>query len=252
MARLGPRRVGELADASVPLEDEDELAADAVAVVESDLTVIATPELAHEASEAGTRLGAAVGLGAKRAFDVVAVVVAAPLWVLVYAVVATVVLFLDGRPIHYVEDRVGREGRTFRCRKFRSMRVDPDARPDDPSRFAKPERDDRRTPVGRVLRRLSLDELPQLWNVLRGEMSLVGPRPLVPAEVERHYGLAARTLLSVRPGLTGPWQVSGRSTLPIERRVDLDLRYVRERSFLGDVAILVRTIPSVIRGVGAF
>ena len=110
--------------------------------------------------------------------------------------------------------------------------------------------DPRLTRLGRVLRRTSLDELPQLWNVLRGEMSLVGPRPVVPDEV-REYGEYARLLLRVKPGLTGAWQVSGRSAVGYPERARLDLAYVAGRSLADDLRILARTIPAVLGRRGA-
>jgi len=109
--------------------------------------------------------------------------------------------------------------------------------------------DPRVTAVGRWLRRLSLDELPQLWNILRGEMSLVGPRPKLPNEREL-YGNALELVLSVKPGLTGLWQVSGRSSLSYEQRIALDVAYVRERTLLGDIAICVRTAGQLLQPDG--
>jgi len=110
--------------------------------------------------------------------------------------------------------------------------------------------DDRITPLGRVLRRTSLDELPQLWNVLRGDMSLVGPRAIVPEELAE-YGEYGRMLLRVKPGLTGLWQVSGRSTIGYPERALLDLGYVEGRTLVQDLEILLRTLPAVIRQRGA-
>jgi lipopolysaccharide/colanic/teichoic acid biosynthesis glycosyltransferase len=111
--------------------------------------------------------------------------------------------------------------------------------------------DPRVTPVGSFLRRTSLDEVPQFWNVLRGEMSVVGPRPVVPAELVTMYGQDAPMLLSVMPGLTGLWQVEGRSALPYAERVRLDLAYVRTRSFRLDFLIVLRTPGAVLTGKGA-
>jgi len=111
--------------------------------------------------------------------------------------------------------------------------------------------DPRITPVGRFIRRFSIDELPQLWCVLRGDMTLVGPRPPIPSEVAR-YGLKDRYRLSVKPGLTCIWQVSGRSEIPFEQQVELDIEYIQRQSIAADVKLLARTVPAVVRGRGAY
>lgn len=168
----------------------------------------------------------------------------------------------DGGPILFGQTRVGRQGRTFTCWKFRSMVVDSDARlrahlAADPAaqvewaRDHKLRDDPRITPFGRFLRASSLDELPQLWNVLAGEMSLVGPRPIVPAEIVR-YSYHFPDYCSCRPGLTGLWQVSGRNDVSYDKRVALDVQYVRNRSLGLYVAIVVRTIPSVMARRGSY
>ena len=157
--------------------------------------------------------------------------------------------------------RIGRDGRTFGCLKFRSMVTNGDAvlvahlaanpaarREWDETR--KLTQDPRITPIGAVLRKTSLDELPQLVNVLRGEMSLVGPRPIVSAEIER-YGTAFKTCFSVTPGVTGLWQVSGRSDCTYAERVALDLDYATRWSFSRDIAIMLRTIPAVLAQRGS-
>jgi lipopolysaccharide/colanic/teichoic acid biosynthesis glycosyltransferase len=115
----------------------------------------------------------------------------------------------------------------------------------------KMKRDPRITPVGRLIRRSSVDELPQLWCVVKGEMSLVGPRPPIPNEVAR-YTLADRARLTVTPGLTCIWQVSGRSEIPFPRQVEMDVRYIREQSLVNDLRLLLATIPALIRGRGAY
>ena len=177
----------------------------------------------------------------------------------------TVAVGADGGPTFFSHKRVGRGGRTFGCLKFRSMRPDADrllaellAR--DPSARAEWEatrklrRDPRVTPVGRLLRATSLDELPQLINVLRGDMSLVGPRPVVQEELEQHYApaAAATDYLSVRPGVTGPWQVSGRSDMTYRERVVLDAHYARNPSLRKDLAVLAWTVVVVVRCRGAY
>ena len=154
-------------------------------------------------------------------------------------------------PVFYIQRRVGRNYQLFGCIKFRTMRADADAvlarvLESDPSLRAEFERDfklkcdPRITPLGRFLRRSSLDELPQFLNVLRGEMSVVGPRPIVEDELVR-YGSYMDEVASVRPGLTGLWQVSGRNNLSYNQRVQLDLTYARGRSFALDIAIIFRT-----------
>jgi Undecaprenyl-phosphate galactose phosphotransferase WbaP len=168
----------------------------------------------------------------------------------------------DGGPALFGHQRVGMHGRPFRCLKFRTMAVDSDrilrdllAR--DPAAAAEWARDfklradPRVTPIGRFLRKSSLDELPQLFNVLRGDMSLVGPRPIVEAEVAR-YGDDAGYYLEARPGITGLWQVSGRNDVSYDRRVAMDAWYVRNWSIWHDIAILCRTIPSVLGRQGVY
>ncbi|WP_431269481.1 sugar transferase [Dankookia sp. P2] len=169
----------------------------------------------------------------------------------------------DGGPVFYAHERVGRGGRRFGCLKFRSMVTDSQARlaallEADPAARAEWEatrklRDDPRvTRTGRFLRATSLDELPQLINVLRGEMSLVGPRPVVAAELAAHYGAAAEYYLSVRPGITGLWQISGRSETSYDTRVALDTRYATNMSVWTDLRILLRTPLVVLSRRGAY
>jgi undecaprenyl-phosphate galactose phosphotransferase len=167
----------------------------------------------------------------------------------------------DGVPVFFAHYRVGRDGKLFRCLKFRTMfrnaeQMLADLLRDDPVASAewtkdqKLTNDPRITPVGHFLRRTSLDELPQLFNVLRGEMSLVGPRPITVAELTR-YGRVRWHYLSVRPGMTGLWQVSGRNNTSYEERVALDRRYVEQRSLWLDLRILVRTVSVVVARDGA-
>jgi exopolysaccharide production protein ExoY len=167
----------------------------------------------------------------------------------------------DGAPIVFRHYRVGKSGRLFRCLKFRTMVRDSDrvleqllqSNPEARAEWQRDQKlsdDPRVTPIGRFLRRTSLDELPQLFNVVRGEMNLVGPRPITVPELGR-YGVARWQYLSVRPGLTGLWQVSGRNDVSYEERVELDRRYVDERSLMVDLRILVRTFGVVFGGRGA-
>jgi exopolysaccharide biosynthesis polyprenyl glycosylphosphotransferase len=161
-------------------------------------------------------------------------------------------------PVLFRQVRVGRDGRHFRIFKFRSMYVDAEARLAELKHLNEHDgvlfkmRDDPRvTPVGRWLRRFSLDELPQLLNVLSGQMSLVGPRPPLPQEVAA-YADDVRRRLAVKPGMTGLWQVSGRSDLSWEEAVRLDLRYVENWSLSLDLVILLRTMTAVVRSSGAY
>lgn len=172
-----------------------------------------------------------------------------------------VVVRLDSPgPALFRQRRLGVDGRSFTLYKFRSMRVGAEAELEaDPelrrryraNGFKLPTGEDPRvTRPGRVLRRTSLDELPQLWNVLRGDMSLVGPRPIVPSEISE-YDEAASLVLAVKPGITGAWQVRGRNRVGYPQRVALEVRYVTDWSLSSDLVILCRTLPAVARGEGA-
>jgi exopolysaccharide production protein ExoY len=202
-----------------------------------------------------------VGGTAKRIIDVgvatVALIALSPLFLFV----AILLRLTDPGPVFFGHKRVGLGGRSFRCLKFRTMCTDADAVLErllatDPEAAAewqatrKLRHDPRISRLGRVLREYSVDELPQLINVIRGEMSLVGPRPVVTAELIR-YGNAAVHYLSARPGITGLWQVSGRSDTTYAARVALDARYVAEWSLRGDAIILLRTVPAVIGARGS-
>jgi exopolysaccharide biosynthesis polyprenyl glycosylphosphotransferase len=194
----------------------------------------------------------------KRVFDLV---VGSALFLVclpVFVAIAAAILITDGRPVFYRQERCGHAGRRFRIWKFRTMRVGADQEQDalaDRNEMSGPifkiRNDPRVTALGSFLRRHSLDELPQLWNVLRGEMSLVGPRPPLPAEVER-YEPWHRARLSGVIGCSGLWQVSGRSDLPFDDMVMLDLYYLRHTTVRMDVKILVRTFWVVVVGEGAY
>lgn len=193
----------------------------------------------------------------KRALDVVAVVLSAP-FVLPLVGAMALAVRRDGGPAFYSQDRVGRGGRTFRLWKLRSMvpdaddvledhlRRDPAARAEW-DRTQKLRKDPRITPLGHFLRRSSLDELPQLWNVLRGDMSLVGPRPMMTNQRPLYPGSAYYRL---RPGLTGPWQVAERSATSFAARADFDTAYERDLSLATDLRLLVRTVGVVLKGTG--
>jgi exopolysaccharide production protein ExoY len=220
--------------------------------------------LAHldEFGQSPPNYSAATGLGragsrplvihVKRALDVTmaafGLVFLAPL----FAVIAAVLLLHDGSPVIYKHRRIGLGGRPFLCWKFRSMTRDSDRRLseilDSSEAYRqqwqsnqKLDRDPRAHRVGTILRKSSLDELPQLINVLRGDMSIVGPRPIVPEEISR-YGKHAPYYLALRPGITGLWQVSGRSDTRYSERVDLDVRYCRTWTIGGDIAIIAKTL----------
>jgi len=172
-------------------------------------------------------------------------------------VIALLILATMGRPVIYSQERIGYHGRRFHMHKFRSMARDAEAQRDALSQrnemsgpVFKITADPRITPLGRVLRKFSLDELPQLFNVLGGSMSLVGPRPLPVAEQQQITGQLRRRL-SMKPGITGLWQVSGRSDLSFEEWMKLDLEYVDNSSLRRDVELLIKTVPAVLSGRGA-
>jgi exopolysaccharide biosynthesis polyprenyl glycosylphosphotransferase len=193
----------------------------------------------------------------KGLFDRVVALAALVVFAPVLVVVGIAVRATTPGPALYRQERVGLDGRRFTIVKLRTMVADADARRAELEvqlgrpRLFKIEDDPRITPIGTWLRRWSLDELPQLWNVLRGDMSLVGPRPPLPDEVARYEAHVSRRLL-VRPGLTGLWQVSGRSQLGWEESVRLDLHYVDNWSLALDVQILLRTVAAVLRRDGAY
>lgn len=197
----------------------------------------------------------------KRLVDVVGAVVFFTMGLPLYLLVALGVKFSSPGPVHYWQYRVGRNGRRFRFYKFRSMYVDGDevltsllASDEEANSmweaYQKLEKDPRITPFGRLIRRASLDELPQFWNVLKGDMSLVGPRPCMEQQ-DRFYGRHWESYCAVKPGLTGLWQVSGRSRLSYSQRVRLDARYVQEWSMGLDLKILLKTVSAVISGDGS-
>jgi len=195
---------------------------------------------AFEVSRGAARQKASVfsyARSGKRTFDIVVTLLLLLAFLPLILLLAIAVAFDGGRPF-FGHARVGRGGRMFSCWKLRSM-----------ARDSKLRHDPRISPVGNILRRTSLDELPQLWNVLRGDMSLVGPRPVPHYEMER-YGAAAPVYLSVRPGLTGLWQVSGRNSISYDNRVKLDQQYVHGLSFWNDLKILAMTVPAVLSRSG--
>ncbi|PLZ03569.1 UDP-phosphate galactose phosphotransferase [Burkholderia sp. WAC0059] len=215
----------------------------------------------RDVAAGGPSHAAAAGYAMKRCFDValgvaLLIVLSPVLTALALAVMS------DGGPAVFAHVRVGRHGRRFRCLKFRSMVVDadrvleclletdPQARAEWAREF-KLKHDVRVTRIGHFLRRTSLDELPQLWNVVRGDMSLVGPRPVVDGELAR-YGADVGYYLMSKPGMTGLWQVSGRSDTDYATRVSLDVAYAKSCSFSRDITILFRTFSVVLHGGGAY
>ena len=173
--------------------------------------------------------------------------------------VALIIYLTDRGPVIYTQKRVGKWGKEFSFPKFRSMVVNADeirqkildqSHHTDSLTF-KMAKDPRITWIGRIIRKLSIDELPQLWNVLKGDMSLVGPRPPLPEEVAK-YTLKDRRRLDVIPGLTCTWQVSGRSDIPFDEQVKLDVAYIESKSIMTDIRILFQTIPAVLTGKGAY
>lgn len=215
---------------------------------------ITDPQLVHAAKRANSPL--------KRAFDFTAalggIVFLAPL----LAPVALAIKLSDGGPVFFGHTRSGRYSKPFQCWKFRTMRTDgPEilqrylaenpAAAEEWRTTQKLENDPRVTRIGRFLRATSIDELPQLFNVLLGEMSVVGPRPVPKTELNARYGKDRRYYLLMRPGITGLWQVSGRSNTTYERRIELDRAYACNWTMKQDFEILLRTIPAVLKAEGA-
>lgn len=199
----------------------------------------------------------------KRIFDILfsvsALVASFPFFVLIATAVR---LTSRGRSV-YSQERIGRGGKTFKCYKFRTMYPDAESRlksllENNPAMqsewdlYHKLKNDPRVTPFGWFLRKSSLDELPQFWNVLKGDLSVVGPRPVVRAELEKHLTEKAEKILSIRPGITGPWQVSGRSNTCYQKRIELDEHYVENQSFWWDLKLILKTVPAMLTSKGAY
>ncbi len=203
-----------------------------------------------------------VNIWTKRIFEFALSLILTVLFLPLFAILSLVIKLSSPGPVFFRQERIGYKGRVFNCFKFRTMYQDaekrlkeilennPEAR-EEWERYEKLAHDPRVTPIGRFLRRFSLDELPQLYNVLKGEMALVGPRPYLPTELDK-VGDYIKTIVRVRPGLTGLWQVSGRAELPFQERVLLDEFYIRNWSLWLDFSIIVRTIKAVITGRGAY
>lgn len=197
-----------------------------------------------------------------RACDVILSLSALIFLLPVFLIVSILVKLQDGGPVFYGQNRIGLNAKEFKCYKFRSMRTnsaeilahilatDPVAKAEWDADH-KLKNDPRITRLGKFLRKTSLDELPQLWNVLRHDMSLVGPRPIVRAEIEK-YGRSFRNYTSVLPGITGAWQVSGRNDIDYRRRVALDRLFARRVSLLNYVGIILKTVPAVLQQRGSY
>jgi lipopolysaccharide/colanic/teichoic acid biosynthesis glycosyltransferase len=198
------------------------------------------------------------GTSIKRSFDIVVSLISLALLSPVFLIISLLVKLEDGGPIIFAQTRVGQFGREFKMFKIRSMCLDAETRLQElisQNRHAdgvtfKIQHDPRITSIGRWLRKFSLDELPQIYNVLIGDMSLVGPRPPLPREVKR-YSLADRRRLAARPGITCVWQISGRSEIDFPGQVKLDVHYIESQDFWMDVKILALTVPAVVRAKGA-
>lgn len=199
----------------------------------------------------------------KRLFDIsfslFVLILTAPLM----AFIALAIRFSSKGKIVYAHTRIGRGGKPFQCYKFRTMYPDADLRLKDILNHCplmkiewdethKLKNDPRVTPIGKFLRRTSLDEFPQFWNVLKGDLSVVGPRPVVEYEITKHFGSKAYKILSIRPGLTGLWQVSGRSDLSYSTRIKLDEQYVDSHSFLLDLKLIIKTVHTLCFSKGAY
>ncbi len=195
----------------------------------------------------------------KRALDIVVSGTMIAMLLPLFAVVAACIKLTDGGPVLFWQKRVGQWGREFDFPKFRSMVMNAEQLKDGllaqsehaDQRTFKMKRDPRITWIGRIIRKLSVDELPQVWSVLKGDMSLVGPRPPVPREVAL-YSLEDRRRLDVTPGLTCIWQVSGRGDIPFPEQVQLDVRYIESQSLWLDCKLLFQTVPAVLSGRGAY
>lgn len=195
----------------------------------------------------------------KRIMDVVCSLMAIFMLIPLFVVVSVLIVLEDGWPVLYVQQRVGINGRIFNFYKFRSMRRGADRLKEQlmaqnesaDGVIFKMKKDPRVTRIGRILRRFSIDEAPQFFNVLSGDLSLVGPRPPIPSEVAQ-YTLEERKRLHVKPGLTCLWQIGGRSEIPFEQQVRLDMEYIHSRGLWQDIRIMLKTVPAVLFGRGAY
>ncbi|WP_332107535.1 sugar transferase [Cerasicoccus fimbriatus] len=205
------------------------------------------------------RLTIALSEGGKRALDVIGSAVALLIFSPIFAVTAIMIKLEDRGPVFFSQTRVGEAGRAFQCLKFRSMVINADQikhelaeqNQHETGVTFKMKDDPRITKVGKYIRKLSIDEFPQFYNVLRGDMSLVGPRPPVPKEVAEYKAFHLRRLM-VKPGITCLWQIGGRAEIDFEGQVRLDLQYIGSQSLKQDILILLKTVPAVVLGKGAY
>lgn len=199
----------------------------------------------------------------KRAFDIAFSVFSLLVFFPLFLGLAILIRSTSKGPAIYAHERVGRGGKLFRCFKFRSMYADADIRlkdllqnhpelKDEWDRTHKLKKDPRITPIGKFIRKTSLDEFPQFLNVLKGDLSVVGPRPVVRAEVTKHFKEKAPKILSVRPGLTGIWQVSGRSNTTYAERIVMDETYIDSHNLWLDVKLIAKTVPAMLSKRGAY
>jgi len=195
----------------------------------------------------------------KRTFDIITVAICLVIFSPIFLITAFLIYKESPGPVFYTQIRVGKNGKHFPFFKFRSMVMNADKLKNDLQSenessdgvIFKMKYDPRITKIGRIIRKYSIDELPQLLNVLFGDMSLVGPRPPIPIEVAK-YSLEDRKRLNVTPGITCIWQISGRSEIPFKEQVQLDKNYIKSQSFVTDFMILLKTIPAVLSGDGAY
>lgn len=198
----------------------------------------------------------------KRIMDLVIAIPAALFLLPFYALLAIIVYADDGGPVFFSQKRRGKDGKYFSCFKFRTMVVDAQSRlntllennpelRDEWARTQKLKCDPRLTSIGGFLRKYSLDELPQMWNIIKGEMSIVGPRPIIDDEVVR-YANDIAFYDAVRPGVLGLWQISGRNDTSYDQRVALDREYAEKRTVLGDLMIMIRSVPAILLKRGAY
>lgn len=202
-------------------------------------------------------------IATKRLFDIIFSFCILILGFPIFLIIGFLIALTSPGPIFYSHQRVGRAGKPIHCWKFRTMRKNSDKILHDLLQssdclkkewlaFYKLKNDPRITPLGQFLRKTSLDELPQFWNVIRGDMSVVGPRPVVAEEIEKYYGSKSWKILSMRPGLTGIWQTSGRNQISMEERVKMEECYVETHSFLKDLKLICKTIPVMLFSKGAY
>jgi exopolysaccharide biosynthesis polyprenyl glycosylphosphotransferase len=215
--------------------------------------------ISHAISDASLERPSVAYQRCKRAVDLVLAMIGVLLLSPLFAIVSLLIKLTSRGPVFFVQTRVGCSGKNFACFKFRSMVANAEAMQKqlaaqnqhaDPRTF-KMQRDPRVTRIGALLRKTSIDELPQLFNVLKGDMSLVGPRPPLPREVEKYEKHELRRL-EVKPGLTCIWQVCGRGDIPFPKQVEMDITYIEQRSLLLDLKLILLTIPAVVFGKGAY